>query len=126
MMPHTPGPWTACRMVHQQTGEDMTPEQVGEYVANSVIKSAAVSGSMAFLFVSCEKEDGPADVCHVGNGPTSPANAKLIAAAPDLLAALKELMEDPDYQVAVGGNPSAVAAMLARARAAIVKAEGRS
>lgn len=53
------------------------------------------------------------------------ANAHLIAASPDLLAALKELLEDPDYQIAIGGNPHAVDAMLSRARAALAKAEGK-
>lgn len=53
------------------------------------------------------------------------SNAHLIAAAPDLLEALKHLIEDPDYQVAIGGNPYAVEAMLSRCRAAIAKAEGR-
>lgn len=76
-------------MVHEDTNKPMTPEQVGEYVCNSVKKSAAESGRLDFLFISAEKPDGPADVCHVGNGPTSPANALLIAAAPDLLAACK-------------------------------------
>lgn len=89
-MQHTPGPWTVYRMVHELTQQPMSPEQVGEYVCNSVKKSAAESGTLDFLFVSCEKPSGPADVCHVGNGPTSPANARLIAAAPELLEALKE------------------------------------
>lgn len=79
---HTPGPWTTFRMT---VDDDLpTPEQIGEYVKNSVIKSAERSGTTDFLFVSCVKEDGESDVCHVGNGPTSPANAQLIAASPDL------------------------------------------
>lgn len=90
---YTSGPWTAYAMVHEETNEPMTPEQIGEYVKNTVIKSAKTSGTLQFLFVSAQKPDGPADVCHVGNGPTSPANAKLIAAAPDLLEALKSLRE---------------------------------
>lgn len=94
MSAHSPAPWTAYRMVHEETGEPMTPEQIGEYVCNSVKKSAVESGTTDFLIVKVEKEDGNADVCHVGNGPTSPANARLIAAAPDLLAALKTLLED--------------------------------
>lgn len=97
-MRHTPGPWTVYAMVHEDTNEPMTPEQIGEYVKNSVIKSAEQSGTRQFLFVSAQKPDGPADVCHVGNGPTSPANAKLIAAAPELLAALKTLRDRfPDF-----------------------------
>lgn len=53
------------------------------------------------------------------------SNLALIAAAPDLLAALKELLEIPEYQVAIGGNPHAVEALLERCRSAIAKAEGR-
>lgn len=52
------------------------------------------------------------------------ANAALIASAPDLLASLREFMEDERFQVGVGGNPIAVDAMLSRARAAISKATG--
>lgn len=97
------GPWTACRMVHDERGDDLTPEELGEYVKNSVIKSAQASRSTAFLFVSCEKADGPADVCHVGNGPTSPANARLIAAAPNLLrenAELRATLAQKDEEIA--------------------------
>ena len=83
------GPWTACRMTHEDRGDDLTPAELGEYVQNSVVKSAGESGSNAFLFVSVEKTDGKsADVCHVGNGPTSPANADFIAHAPDDIAFL--------------------------------------
>lgn len=85
----TPAPWTAYRQVHAERGDDMTPEECGEYVRNSVVNSARESGSSEFLAILAQKIDGPADVCLVGNGPTSPANAKLIEAlrnaAPDLL-----------------------------------------
>lgn len=79
----SPGQWQACRMTHEERGGDLTPEELGEYVKNSVIKSQADSGSTAFFFVSVDKGDGPADVCHVGNGPTSPANADFIQHAKD-------------------------------------------
>ena len=85
----TPGPWKPYVMTHAERGDLMTPEELGEYVKNNVIKSAEASGTTEFVFVSADKPDGPADVCHVGNGPTRSANARLIAAAPDLLAALK-------------------------------------
>lgn len=101
------GPWTACRMVHEDRGDDLTPAELGEYVQNSVVKSAGASGSNAFLFVSVEKTDGKsADVCHVGNGPTSPANADFIAHAPDdiafLLASLSPV--DPKPPAALRDN----------------------
>ena len=52
------------------------------------------------------------------------ANAHLIAAAPDLYEALVDFVENPAFQIAVGGNPNAVDAMLDRARAALAKARG--
>lgn len=73
----TPGPWTACRMVHADTGEPMTPEDIGEYVRGCV----EMGPRDDFLFLSGEKDDGPADVAHVGNGPTSPENAQFLAHA---------------------------------------------
>jgi len=93
MSGHTPGPWKAYRMTNANTGELFTPDEVGEYVANTVRKSAEESGTIDFLFIGCEKDSGPADVCHVGNGPTSPANARLIAAAPEMLEALESVAD---------------------------------
>jgi hypothetical protein len=89
MAGHTPGPWNPHVMTHVDRGDLLTPEELGEYVKNSVIKSALESDTTEFVFVSADKQDGPADICHVGNGPTRAANARLIAAAPELLAALK-------------------------------------
>ncbi len=90
---HTPEPWQAVRLVHAETGLPMTPDEIGEYVKNSVIKSLEQSGTTDFMAVMCEKGDGSYDVCHVGNGPTSPANAALIAQAPTLLRQRDELLE---------------------------------
>jgi hypothetical protein len=52
------------------------------------------------------------------------ANAHLIAAAPELYEALVRFIEDPTFQVAVGGNPNVVDRMLDHARAALAKARG--
>jgi hypothetical protein len=52
------------------------------------------------------------------------ANAHLIAAAPELYEALVHFIEDPTFQVAVGGNPNVVDRMLDHARAALAKARG--
>jgi hypothetical protein len=74
-------------------GEDGLPtrgEAAKKYVADCIDKGAADAD---FFVVWCEKPDGPADVCHTGNGPTSGANARLIAAAPDLLTALREVRD---------------------------------
>lgn len=54
------------------------------------------------------------------------ADARLIAAAPELLVALKCFLGDPRFHVAVGGNPCVVEAMLAKAYAVVAKAEGRA
>lgn len=86
---HSPGPWGIYRMT--KAGEPMTPEDIGEYVKNSVLKSAEQSGTMDFLFVSVDGPDGSSDICHVGNGPRGPHNAALIARAPDLLAEVEKL-----------------------------------
>jgi len=123
-MKHTPGPWIAYHMTHAERGDNLTPEELGEYVCNSVKKSALASGTTDFLFVSAEKPDGPADVCHVGNGPTSPANAKLIAAAPDLLHALT-MVRDADEDCKRDGLPTIPAPARACIDAALAKAEGK-
>ncbi len=57
------------------------------------------------------------------------ANARLIAAAPELLATVKALVasvDDHDADMAGTGHACADAAVLTAARAAIVKAEGTS
>jgi len=72
-------------------GETPTAEQIGEYVKNSVIKSFEESGSMDFLFISASTPDGDRDICHIGNGPNGPRNAKLLADAPAMRAELVRL-----------------------------------
>ena len=86
-------PWRAHRIVHFETGEALTPEEIGEYVKNTVLNSAEESGTTDFLIVSCEKPDGPADICHVGNGPNAKAIAPLLAAAPLLAEAVRYVLE---------------------------------
>lgn len=79
----TPGPWAVFNMVNEN-GSALSPEEIGEYVKNSVLKGA----TGRFLFVS-DDLDG-LDICHVGNGPRGPYNAMLIAEAPAMLAELLE------------------------------------
>lgn len=104
---HTPGPWKLMRLESEQH------EEIAAYQAGCTAK-----GKGPFFIVLCEKPDGPADVAHTGNGPTSGWNGALIAAAPELLEALKAVDaawstdEDVDFPVA-------------QVRAAIAKAEGR-
>lgn len=81
----------AANMIHSEHGGQMTPEEIGEYVAGCVRKSREEGGFDHFLFVTTAASDGP-DVCHVGNGPRGPFNACLIAAAPDLIEAGQRLL----------------------------------
>jgi hypothetical protein len=84
------GPWEHALMVKEGGEPWNSAEEIAEYVCNC-IKSGK---SLDFYFVSAEKEDGRADVCHVGNGPTSPENCHFIAKArTDLPAALEALQE---------------------------------
>lgn len=122
---HTPGPWIACNMVHADRGDAMTPEELGEYVANNVRKSIEDGGfADRFLFITTPGENAP-DICHVGNGPRGSANARLIAAAPDMLEALAELLDafetEPD-DLMPHEYEAIVADAKSRARAALSKA----
>ena len=68
----------------------MTPEELGEYVCNSVKKGTHDK----FLFVSGRHADGgDADICHIGNGPCGDANARRIARVPTLEAEVLRLRE---------------------------------
>ena len=79
----TPGPWTGHNMVHADHGGPMTPEEIGEYVSNSV----KIGDPDRFMFISGKHDDGGyADVCHTGNGPRGMYNTALIALAPTLAA----------------------------------------
>ena len=89
---YTPGPWTGWNMIHADTGIPMTPDEIGEMVKNNVLQSIKDGGSAErFMFVSGETPFGPADMCHVGNGPKCLRNTALIAAAPDLHRIATEL-----------------------------------
>ena len=106
---HTPGPWVATRLQFDR------PEPTEKARAIGYVTDCIEGGGDEFFAVLCEKPDGTADVCHTGNGPTSEANARLIAAAPEMLEALKE---------SAGWFLSGF--IRDRALAVIAKAEGRS
>ena len=87
----TQGEWTACRMTHADRGDDLTPDELGEYVKNCV----AVSGKRPFLFISVNVDGVSVDMCHMGNGPNGPNNAAFIQAAnPQTVLALINHVED--------------------------------
>ena len=93
---HTPGPWTAF--------EYGSPRN--SYYVRAVNGEIVISGPS------------------LNNKRASKADAVLIAAAPDLLAALRCFIEDERFHVGIGGNPIVVDKMIAAARAAIAKATG--
>lgn len=88
---HTPGPWTARP---RRTGDSWWVE-------------APIEGGRLGYLAEC-----------VGRN-ASEANALLVAAAPDLLQALRDVLEMIDHEIPVSVGS------LGKARAAIAKAEGR-
>ena len=109
-MPHTLGPWEAFIL-------DRPLSEIPAYVQECIESSPREK----FHFVGCHKADGGYDVCHVGNGPDSAANALLIAAAPEMLEALKEAKANIVYRAA-GDDWDTVS----KIEDAIAKAEGRA
>lgn len=94
-MSHTPGPWQASRPLYKSRYRAITPVFNGQTIAY-------VHHSLSMSTV---------------------ANANLIAAAPDLLAALERIAEVTDNEVAQG--VPVANAMRETARAAIAKARGQ-
>ncbi len=109
---HTPGPW-------EVTGVSMNDGSIsiGQQEQRIVIAYATNAASFGDMLVGAVRRGGGAlepDDCH-----TQWANARLIAAAPDLLAALINLL--PDAEAAAkefGYEPTPLIA----ARAALAKA----
>lgn len=79
----TPGPWEAQRL----DADDH--DTMAKYVDATI----RVGGTQYFLVMGAHDDGRPADVAHTGNGPRSAANARLIAAAPDLYAALLDVAQ---------------------------------
>lgn len=103
MARHTPGPWTAS-------------ERDRSYVRID-------SDHWAMLATVVVRMSGADE-----NIPSGEANARLIAAAPDLLDALKEFVEPFagwDIQNFIKRSDPATAVRVTKARTAIAKAEGR-
>lgn len=103
---HTPGTWEHFIL-------DKPLDEIAAYVATCI----KASPGRDFHFVMGRDERGEVDICHVGNGPRSEANARLIAAAPELLEALVDVM----FRHVPFENKSEYAE---KARAAIAKAIG--
>ena len=102
---HTPGPWYL--------------EEVGYSSSSYYIRGSFDSGARHTI--------GKGAVAHIPRSTVNPmeANARLIAAAPELLEALKEVTEILDEVLGFGTEPSH-GNIAAKARAAIAKATGRA
>jgi len=99
---HTPGPWT--------------PEFGEAYRVR-----AQQDGGQVAIMTNLKGRDGLAGR---RNGDEVAANARLIAAAPELLAALQEVTMVLDALLNVRGNEPDQDSISGRARAAIAKATG--
>lgn len=102
---HTPGPWKWREGVPNDLLYD-----------HDVLTSSAV----AVVYVESRDSCGNRVAREMAVCVPSVADARLIAAAPDLLAALKEMVEFDQT-----GKPADYAAIFADALSAIAKAEGR-
>jgi hypothetical protein len=102
MTAHTPGPWEA---VEGRSRLSIKAVSLPTYDAGSLPTIAVVSSEL------CGAE----------------ANARLIAAAPELLEKLRNAVRIVDfYMKSLGVEPRDIVESLAPARAAIAKAEGRA
>lgn len=101
---HTPGPWTH----------------------DPIWSNRVVMPDYSYIWIiGYDSKGGPIHVARV-DGPREEqctANARLIAAAPELLEALKLLLAECDQQVSIGNMPYDWVSF-GIARAAIAKAEG--
>lgn len=97
MNKHTPGPWVIARMRFGRDVEVTTQDRIGRSIGPICEMDTDFTGSI---------------------GPEQEANATLIAAAPELLEALKHMVEA--YAFDYGEDCPATM----QARAAIAKAEG--
>uniref|UniRef100_A0A6M3LI58 Uncharacterized protein n=1 Tax=viral metagenome TaxID=1070528 RepID=A0A6M3LI58_9ZZZZ len=100
---HTPGPWT-----HIPRARDGHADRIAK-------------GHSEFISVGCPHAETP--ILDYPHDNEQTANAKLIAAAPELLYALREIVSQID-QGGSGGKVFSRDACIAAARAAIAKAEG--
>ena len=109
---HTPGPWQLATREREETFEGLTFKRRSIYGTQSAVLIADVCG--------------PEIRCEMHAHAEFEANARLIASAPDLLAASQHLntcAEDANWKQAVALLPE-LASTLTLARSALAKAKG--
>ncbi len=117
-MKHTPKPWK-CAVVRGRENIPLTIEKMKAWLSATVDRTIQHGDSVEDLYVVLSSDDpqDPIYTAITGNGPTSKANACLIAAGPDLLEACVEYVRKADY-FATNSRP-----LYAQMKAAIAKAE---
>ena len=87
-MTYTSGPWDLFNNVHPIRGDAMTPEEIGQLIADRVRKTREEgNGTDQFLFVSTLGSD-ERTICDIGNGPNGMINGQFIVAGEEMLEAL--------------------------------------
>ena len=112
-MKFTPGPWHYGDEDESVLGVHYVDVHAGEYCTDTYRCIASAEGAFR------NGDFQPLDE-------ESRANACLIAAAPELYAALSDIMENPQFQTAIGGNPIRVEELMIRAASALAKARGEA
>lgn len=89
---HTPGTWIATYFTRPDGEPIRTVEDVVETTAHSARQSerAALFG---VILDDADEEDRSTVVCYTGNGPRAEFNARLMAAAPAMHWALRDLLQ---------------------------------
>lgn len=126
MSNHTPGPWFIWKeraMQKEGLGKDEIDEELSHYSDFDIY-----SGSPQEITRGWIKGGGPKicdlDVEFLDEGQDVLANARLIAAAPELLEALDILTDVLANQIEIAGHDPADDVRIKLARAAIAKATG--
>jgi len=123
---HTPGPWLNTYFCKPDGEPILTVQDVADTIAGSAHHSERAELFGVSLDDAKSDPDGRATVvCYTGNGPNAHNNARLIAAAPELLEALRALNHACRTADAREELPDEVdGSLLDAAAAAIAKAEG--
>lgn len=83
---HTPGPWTVAKF-RLNPGEPPTSDEIKSMLCESIDRTIEHGDSVTdfYLVMSSLDPDDPTYSAIAGNGPHSESNARLIAAAPEML-----------------------------------------
>lgn len=129
---HTPGPWIFTQFCKR----DGAPIETVDDVAMTIAGSALHSERAELFGVTLDGGGELATVvCYTGNGPNAHNNARVIAAAPDLLAACRALLKYAtrrdgtrapleDVVLTFVEDDSTLAECIDRAELAVAKADG--